>query len=168
MGDEEKTEEKAPEKVKKPLLGNPMIMVAIIIVFQAAIAFMMIKMLAPKQAEATDVEPKVEKVVEDSDPRGEIILMSDIVINLKEKDKLFFLKVTIGLEVPDSDVKAEVTERTPQLRDDVIAMISGKSVSDIDSLEDRNLLKAELTRRINASLLSGDLIQLYFSDFVIQ
>ncbi len=169
MDDEEKEDTAAP-KPKKLILTNPLVLIGIVIVFQAAIAFMMVKMIGSNnrdEVQQAEPEAKVEKP-EETGTRGTIVMLPDIVVNLTERDKLYYLKVTIGLEVPDEKVQAEVTERQAQLRDDVISLLSGKKVTDIDTLEERNALKTELTRRINESLLSGDLMQLYFSDFVIQ
>lgn len=169
MADEEKTEEVEEKKKKKNLLANPIVLIAIIVVFQAVIALMMVKMLgggSKPDAEAQPVEKK--EVLVEEETRGTIVMLENIVVNLKEREKLFYLKVTIGLEVSDADVKGEITERQAQLRDDVIALLSGKKVSDLDTLEERNLLKTDITRRINESLITGDIMQLYFSDFVIQ
>ncbi len=167
MADEEKTEVEE-KKEKKNFLSNPIVLIAIIVVFQAVIAIAMVKMIGGNKSDvdAQPVEPK--KALSEETSRGTIVMLENIVVNLKEREKLFYLKVTMGLEVPDSDVQGEVTERHAQLRDDVIALLSGKKVSDFDTLEERNLLKADITRRINSSLITGDIMQLYFSDFVIQ
>ncbi|MBU8921020.1 MAG: flagellar basal body-associated FliL family protein [Bacteroidales bacterium] len=169
MADEEKGEvEEKEKKKKKNLLANPIVLIAIIVVFQALIALMMVKMLGSDKADV-DARPVEEKeVLAEEKTRGTIVMLENIVVNLKEREKLYYLKMTIGVEVPDNDVKDEVTERHAQLRDDVISLLSGKKVSDIDTLEERNLLKVDITRRINESLITGDIMQLYFSDFVIQ
>ena len=87
--------------------------------------------------------------------RGKVIMLENIVVNLIEKDNLYYLKVTIGLEVPDSRVQREVEKRQAHLRDIVISTISGKKLNELDSLEERNALKLELLEKLSESILSN-------------
>ncbi|MBN1164107.1 MAG: flagellar basal body-associated FliL family protein [Candidatus Krumholzibacteriota bacterium] len=173
---EEKTEEKSSPR--KSFLSNPLVLIGIILVVQIAIAFVLGKIMSSRAIAAYDkaraeagsgeLSPAANDDLGEGGNRGTIVMLDNIIVNLKERDKLYYLKVTIGLEVPDSSVQNEIKQREAQLKDDVISLLSGKRVSELDSLEERNALKAELHKRISASLLAGDLINIYFSDFVIQ
>jgi flagellar FliL protein len=167
MADEEEksAEEKQEENKKKSFFQNRMVIIGIILVAQAGIALMlgsMISSRADKKAEGT------EERVEEGGGRGNIVMLEDIVVNLKESDKLYYLKVTLGLEVASSEMQKEVEKRKAHMRDIVISLVSGKKVSELDSIDERNAVKLELLARLSKSLESGDLIQIYFSDFVIQ
>lgn len=173
MVDEEKTAEETPQ-TKKSIFQKPIIVIAIIVVVQIAIALVLGKVMSGRTIKACEEVKKAGEWEaqavegEGEGTRGKIVMLDDIVVNLKERDKLYYLKIAIGLEVPNAAVQKEVEERQAQLKDDVISLLSGKRIIDIDGIEERNALKAELHKRISESLLTGDLIQVYFSDFVIQ
>jgi len=154
---------------KGGLLQNKMVLIAIILVVQLAIALVVAKVIVskalPKEEQAAEeqVEPD-----EKEEGRGSIVMLDDIIVNLKEGDRLYYLKLTVGLEVPNATVQKEVEARSAQLRDIIISMVSGMRISELDTLEDRNALKIRLLNKLSDVLKSGDLIQVYFSNFVIQ
>ena len=165
--EEEKSTEEEQEETKKQrgsILNNRLVLIGIILVVQVGIALIMAKMLSSRTTKPE--QPEVEEVEDIG--RGEIVLLENIVVNLRENDKLYYLKLAIGLEVADSRMKSEVEKRAPHLRDIVIATVSGKKVSELDTQEERNALKAELIRKLSGSISTGDLIQVYFSDFIVQ
>ena len=168
--EEEKAVEEKEEKSgkKKPsIFQNRLVIVAIIIVAQVGIALMVGKMITSK-AEKKKEEEAAATEEQVWDERGNIVMLDNIIVNIKQRDKLYFLKMAIGLEVSSAKMQKEVEDREALLRDVVISTVSGRSVQELDSMDERNALKVDLYKKLNDSLVSGDLIQVYFSDFVIQ
>jgi len=163
--EEEKKEEKDSGKKKPSILKNPLILIAIVLVVQIGLAFLIVGLMSGK-ANEKKAEIKESKLYESK--RGKIIQIEDILVNLKENNKLHYLKLTIGIEISNPDMEDEIKARESNLRDIVISRITGKRVSDFDSDEEINALKKELSDRLSKSLQSGKLMHLYFSDFVIQ
>ncbi|OQX86246.1 MAG: hypothetical protein B6D63_00455 [Candidatus Latescibacteria bacterium 4484_7] len=176
MADEEEKKEEqaevpvAPDEKKKGkgLLGNKMVLIAIVVVLQLVIAIVVAKMMVSKAMPKEDKPSKEEVAEEESEGRGSIVMLDDIIVNLKEGDRLYYLKLKVGLEVPNAAVQKEVEARSAQLRDIIISIVSGKKISELDTLEDRNALKIVLLNKLSDVLKSGDLIQVYFADFVVQ
>jgi hypothetical protein len=53
------------------------------------------------------------------------------------------------------------------LRDAVITILSGKPVDKLDSPEDREFIKDEIRFAVNKMLHRGEVLQVYFSEFII-
>ncbi len=164
---EENGEEKGEQK-KRSIFQNKIFLVGIILVAQLGIAFLLGTMLSEQSKKDQETVKAEEVKWEGSGERGKIVMLENIVLNLTENDRLYYLKVTMGLEVSSPDMEKEVKNREAHLRDVVISCISGKKVTELDDEDERNSLKTELYRKLNEALTSGDLIQIYFSDFVIQ
>ena len=118
-------------------------------------------MLASKGAEE---EVKKEEV----HVKTSIISLDPFVLNLSDRGR--YLKVTIQFEVSDDSLQEAVTDKTPQLRDTIITLVSSKSLSSISSPEGKFQLKDELLFRANRIMgMEKDVIKnLYFSEFVMQ
>jgi len=169
--------EKKKGKGIKSLLTTPIALIAIVLVVQAGIALMMVKMIGGDEGDGKDLELRRRIAAEESagsgeeeqkGERGKIISLENMVINLKENNQLYYLKLTVGLEIGNPDMEEEIKARKANLKDIVIEHISSRRVSDFDSREERTALKKVLHTKISNALHSGDLIKIYFSEFVIQ
>jgi flagellar FliL protein len=102
----------------------------------------------------------------------------EIIVNIaSESGAEHYLKVNISLEVrmepgkknaEKSPVVAEITKRIPQIRDTVITILRGKTKEKIDQKEGKDLIRSEIIKSINKYLISGEIKNVYFQDFVIQ
>ena len=100
--------------------------------------------------------------------RGTIMMLEDITVNLLGTKRPRFLRVSIGLELENEQVTAEIEERQPEIRDVVISSVSGRRVDQLISVEGKEHLKKELKDRIDSTLQQGSVLKVYFSDFVVQ
>ncbi len=100
--------------------------------------------------------------------RGTIVLMENVVVNLQGEERTHFLKVAPGLEVADAHAAAEIEERMPELRDLVISHFASRGVAEVIGREGREQVKQELLADINNRLLHTKVLNIYFSDFVVQ
>ncbi|MGK7346787.1 MAG: flagellar basal body-associated FliL family protein [Candidatus Nitrospinota bacterium M3_3B_026] len=79
-----------------------------------------------------------------------------------------YLKVVVVLQLSDKNVAEEIANRSPQIKDTVITLLSSKTAEEILSIQGKYDLKMEMAKRINALLTTGVVRKLYFVEFVIQ
>lgn len=94
--------------------------------------------------------------------------MDAFIVNLMDNGGERYLKVVLQLELSDPEVVAELKEIKPKLRDAILGILSSKSLKDISTSEGKQRLKEEITYRLNGYLSTGKVLQVYFTDFVIQ
>ncbi len=97
-----------------------------------------------------------------------IVALDPFVLNLSDRGR--YLKVTIQFEISDESYKELVQEKTPQLRDTIITLVSSKALNAISSPEGKFQLKDEVLFRANQVMgLDKDILtNLYFTEFVMQ
>jgi flagellar basal body-associated protein FliL len=91
-----------------------------------------------------------------------------IIVNLSQTNAERYLKVDIALELDSSGAADEVRERLPQVLDLLINILSNKTLDDISSTSGRNMLRQEMIDKINAVLNNGRVVNVYFTEFVVQ
>lgn len=95
-----------------------------------------------------------------------IIPLEPIVINLAEANR--YIKITMQLELVDSQYESTVRDYIKKLRDAASLSVSKKSSNFLTTAEGKIQLKSEMMQRFN-QILGGNIIRnVYFSDFVSQ
>ncbi|HOD35791.1 MAG TPA: flagellar basal body-associated FliL family protein [Syntrophales bacterium] len=94
--------------------------------------------------------------------------MDTFIVNLMDNGGERYLKVVLQLELSDPEAVAELKEIKPKIRDAVLGILSSKSLKDISTTEGKQRLKEEISHRLNGYLSTGKILQVYFTDFVIQ
>ncbi len=64
--------------------------------------------------------------------------------------------------------KSEAAQRMPQIRDGILLLIGNKTYEELQDLQGKKQLKAELTSKLNSILHYGKVKEIYFTDFVVQ
>lgn len=105
---------------------------------------------------------------EKGEAQGSIVMMESVVVNLQGNERTHFLKVAPGLEVGSPETAAEIEERMPELRDLVISHFGSRGVDEVIGREGRERVKQALLADINGRLHAGQVLNIYFSDFVVQ
>ena len=82
--------------------------------------------------------------------------------------KTRYLRIDINLEVSDAMVAEVVKTRLPQLRDMVIMACSEKTAPELSSPEGKKGLRDEIFRRVAEKMPAGALMNVYFSDMIVQ
>ena len=99
---------------------------------------------------------------------GAMFDMDPFVVNLNEAGGKRYLKSKIEIEFVGDNVRLEMTNRLPQLRDVILLHLSSKTLDEIRSVDGKIELKNALIKRINQVLKQGKIRNLYFTQFVIQ
>ena len=163
--DEEKDEEKQ-EKAVKRAFPLKLVIIAVLALLVAGGGFMVWKkMSAPK--EKGQIVAIKEKDNANPD-MGPIYPLETIIVNLLDPNGRRYLKIQIQLELDNEALKAEIDKRMPQFKDAIISLLSSKTIPDINSVEGKMQLRAELAALFNQHLKSGKITNVFFMDFIIQ
>jgi flagellar FliL protein len=103
---------------------------------------------------------------EEKDLKTALIALESFVLNLSDQGR--YLKVTMQFELADAANQPLVIEKTPQIRDAIITLVSSKSVESVSSPEGKMQLKDEVLLRANQAVGKDIFKNLYFTEFVMQ
>ncbi len=78
-----------------------------------------------------------------------------------------FVKVTIAIELMDKGFKREIDKNVSKLRQEVIDLLLTKSPKEVKSAQGKNLLRQEITSRLNNYLETDYIKDTYFTELVI-
>ena len=166
-----------PAPPKKSSMKLIIVGVVVLLAVGGGGAFAWFKFLAPHKAEAKTQEAKSSEVkVAEGKPGepgaatakiGPIFDLDPFIVNLSDTEPRF-LKVTIKLELDGAPVKAEVSERIPQVRDAILILLSSKDTQTLKPTAGKLQLRDEILQRINSLLSSGQARNAYFTEFVVQ
>lgn len=157
MASDATDETKEVVKGKSSLL-KWIIVLVIILLLGAGGAFGYLKFFA-KHDDTPPQKAVVQPVMQD---------METFLVNLSDPGGKRYLKVTMKARLSGPQVAAEFAERTPELRDIILTLLSSKELTDIAGPEDKAFLKQELISRLNRTLKQGQVQDIYFTDFLVQ
>jgi flagellar FliL protein len=129
--------------------------------------------------------PEIEEPVHEEKPEfGQIYMIDDLVINPAQSGGRRHLLVSLGLEYHEehghdggghgggegelSGVAAELQQREPQLRDNLITLLAGQDISVLSDIKYREKIRKSLLKAINYYLHGGKVDKLYFTKYVFQ
>ena len=99
---------------------------------------------------------------------GPIYALDTFIVNLVGGRGKNYLKAKIDLELTSDKTQTEIIKRLPQIRDSILTMLSSKSNDDINTLEGKHQLRAEIISTLNQYLRTGKVRNVYFTDFIVQ
>ncbi|GEM_PF-1003233 len=123
-------------------------------------------------------EPASSKKKEEKKKEGEegaekeevvlIVPLDTIIVNLSASNGRRYLKTKINLEAKDGEVKKTIESKAIQIKDRLISILSSKTLEDIDGLEAQENLRKEIKDAVDVVLKVEGVLQVYFTEFVIQ
>jgi flagellar FliL protein len=158
-----KPEEQAVENGKEKKRGSKLkwIIIGVVIVLVlgggGAGAYFFMNKSANKEAQAL---PKP--------PIGAVWAPDVFIINLADAEADRYLKVVMNFELSDPLAVAELDVMKPKVRDMVLSVLTVKGFKDVNNFEGKQRLKEEIAMRLNSQLTKGKVVQVYFTDFVVQ
>jgi flagellar FliL protein len=176
----EENESASNEVVKKKRPKIKLIVVAIVvlilIVAGAAGYFFIVKKDSGSKettAKETSVKEKnTEKKADVTESKksgpSSVYSIGAIIVNLADQEAQKYLKVQIALELSSPKLEEEIKKREPQIKDIIISVLSSKTMADVSNPQGKIALKQEIMKRINLSLVEGEVTDMFFSEFVIQ
>ncbi len=94
--------------------------------------------------------------------------IEEFIVNIISADSNHYVKASLTLELTNEESREELTKRMPQTRDAILLLLGNKTYEELQDLQGKKQLKAELINRINSFLQSGKVKSIYFTNFVVQ
>ncbi len=99
---------------------------------------------------------------------GPMVNIEEFIVNIISGDAAHYVKASLTVELTNEQVKTEVEQRMPQMRDAILLLISNKTYEELQDLQGKKQLKAELLSTVNSFLQTGKVVSIYFTNFVVQ
>ncbi|HDP25841.1 MAG TPA: flagellar basal body protein FliL [Deltaproteobacteria bacterium] len=168
----ETTEEIAKQK-KSPILLIVILVIVVLLMGGAAAAYFfvlspMMKDAASSTGQAAAAPTHVQGITPGVGFGGPIKQMDSFIVNLTDAQGTRYLKVTMQFEMSNAVLDAEIDRKSPHIRDEIIMLLSSKSFDDVSSVAGKRALKRAIMNGTNKYLTSGQVVQIYFSEFVVQ
>jgi flagellar FliL protein len=116
--------------------------------------------LSPEEEQA-QLEQQAKQV-------GPMVNLDSFIVNIMDDEESRYLKAAITVEVDTPETSVELTQRMPQIKDAVLLLIGNKTFDELNDLQGKIQLRAELINKINSILPKGKVKRIYFTDFVVQ
>ena len=116
-------------------------------------------------------DPGQEVPVPQIDPKADIgpmVEVKEFIVNIISGDTNHYVKASLTIELTSEVTKEEVNLRMAQIRDSILLLVGNKTYEELQDLQGKKQLKAEITSKINSFLKSGKVKSIYFTDFVVQ
>lgn len=164
--------DEAAVAVKKGIFDNKAVLLGFIVIVQALMAIGLTQyVLLPKLSvqNASVIADNVTGLPAEVPQRGIMVGLEDIIVTLAgDSRRPRYLRININLEVKDKVTSESVKMRRAQMRDVVIMTLSEKTLEDLSKPGGKMNLRAEIFKRLDESIPGGKLMNVYFSDLVIQ
>jgi len=142
--------------------------VLVILAGAGTAAFILMKK-APAPTETK--EPAKHVPVPELNPLAEIgpmVNIEEFIVNIISGDTAHYVKASLTIELSSEEGKGEAEKRMPQMRDAILLLIGNKTFEELQDLQGKKQLKAEITSKINSFLKAGKVKAVYFTNFVVQ
>ena len=142
------------------------ILVAVVILAASGAAVLTVKWLGPIGGGAQNV---ASKNLEDKLEEGPLYDLGVFVVNLtSERGPGNFLRTSVVLAMDTEESVKALDQRKPAARDAVIAALRRHTAAQLSQSDGLERLRESVRASVNAVLASGDVRQVYFTDFIIQ
>jgi flagellar FliL protein len=106
--------------------------------------------------------------LEQSAAIGPMVDIDEFIVNIISGDTAHYVKASLTVELTNENARTEVENRMPQMRDTILMLIGNKTYEELQDLQGKKQLKAELMSNINSFLQTGKVKSIYFTNFVVQ
>ena len=131
--------------------------------------YMMWNQLSALNAQrVTDASAQSHPVASVDQPLGPIYSLDTFIVNLADKGGTRYLRITMDLELGNSNLKSELNKRLPQVRDSLLMILPTKRFEDIRTMQGKTALRDEMLKTLNDFLAQGKITNIYFKEFVVQ
>lgn len=127
---------------------------------------------APAQPEAAAAEAEFSE--EEFDPyakkqhTGKFFQYDPLTISIFDREKVHYLRLKVVFEISDDGVKEELNVKDPQIKDSLIFVLGDFTVRELLDNQAKLLVKEVLLKTLNRLLGKGKVVDIYFTEFVVQ
>lgn len=158
-------EEKAASGGKKPIMLILLMGINTLVMLGVGAG---LYMFSSQVKEATQSQTTVNEsdLITPPSKEAKIVAIEPFYVNLSGSEGYKLLKVTMSMEVENSEVQAEVSQRQAQIRDIVLVLLSSKSYGEISGDNAKKKLKEEIMDTVNSFLTKGRVQKILFTEFI--
>lgn len=167
MAEKKKEATETPGGSKKKLFIIIGLVAIVLLAGAGTAAFFMLKK-APEAKETKDPAKEVPVPGIQQADIGPQVNIEEFIVNIISGDTAHYVKASLTVELTNEEVKGEVEKRMPQMRDAILLLIGNKTFEELQDLQGKKQLKAEITSKINSFLKAGKVKAVYFTNFVVQ
>jgi len=170
----EEKENQTQEEEEKKEGGNKLLLIVIIVlllillIVGAAVAYFLLSGDDNPQDQPQQQKIEKKKKIQKMTEMGPIYPLDQFIVNLVSNNSSRYLKCKIDLELDSQELQQEIDKKLPAIRDLIIRILSSKTVEEIQTSKGKEKLKEEIKRKINEILTTGEIRNVYFTEFVIQ
>lgn len=174
--DGEELEEGQQESAKKKLPLKLIIIIAVVLIAGGGTgAFFMMGDKNADKAAVSDAEKTDAGESDESAVLAEAHYFSldpPFIVNFSGKSRARFLQVSIEGMTRDSTVKEDITKHIPQVRNNLVLLLSSKTYDELSSKEGKATLRKQVLKEIQKVLEAETgkegIEDVYFTSFVMQ
>jgi flagellar FliL protein len=163
----ENTEEEKPAGSKKKLFIIIGAVVLVLLIGGGVAGFFLLKKEPPPVEEKTGTNVPVPDITNDQ-MIGPMVDIEEFIVNIISADSNHYVKASLTVELTNEETREEVESRMPQMRDAILLLLGNKTYEELQDLQGKRQLKAEIISRINSFLQAGKVKSVYFTNFVVQ
>lgn len=123
---------------------------------------------APTAAVTGEDENLPEEIEEEQPDIGPLHSIGTMIVNLADSGGKRYLRVKMELELSHPEVAVEIEKRLPLVRDSILMVLSTKTYQDISTTEGKNALRTQLVTNLGKFFMSGNIVNIFFTEFVVQ
>jgi len=109
-----------------------------------------------------------EEIEEEQPDIGPLYSIGTMIVNLADKGGKRYLRVNMELELSHPEVAEEIEKRLPLIRDSILMVLSTKTYEDISTTDGKNELRNELVKSLGKFFMAGNIVNVFFTEFVVQ
>lgn len=151
------------------------IMMGILVLLMVAIGGGIFMMWTKISALDQVVNPPAEEELKEEDDEATqeniirpVFPLNTFIVNLADAGGNRFLRTTMELEIADEELRDEMEQRLPQIRDCILMIVPTRKYQDIQTVDGKIALRTEIITKLNDLLKNESITNIYFTEFVTQ
>jgi len=101
-------------------------------------------------------------------PMYDIGTLTVNLLNSEGETGVRYMRTGVVLELDSERTRREVEQREPQIVDRILSVMRQQTVTSVTGAEGQEKLRAEIVASVNDILVQGRVIQVWFTDLVVQ
>ncbi len=94
--------------------------------------------------------------------------VDNLVVNPAGTQGTRFLIATVAAELKSNDAVTSLQERDPEVRDELLNLLSARTVEQLSDLGGRDILKDEIKQAIEKIVGAGKVVRVFIPQYVLQ
>jgi flagellar FliL protein len=99
---------------------------------------------------------------------GQYHQYESFVVSIFDREKVHYLRIKVALEVSNPEIIPELEAKDPQIKDSMIFVLGDFTVRELLDNQAKLLVKEVLLKTLNKILGKGKVVDIYFTEFVVQ